>query len=232
MYGVTVPPTTREQSMSLSRYSDDPDLDAALAAASPPTPQGNALTAAAAAELVEAARVRSSSPRRAGRRRVVAVTAAVGLGLAGVGAAAAAVTHADWSRWAQDPDVLLTYTLPSGAVCEERIGGTIGADRDAVEAAREFFREHDVLALADVEGEIARMRADDDVTEILPDGSVVDASYGTPYYRSADEEYAFAVSRAVGAVFVAELERQGMPTEGPGSLASHGGEIWCPDARW
>lgn len=214
--------------MPISRYSDDPPLDALLDASAPPAPLAGSLSPADVMALVEAARAQAQSEplRRTGRRHALAVTAAVVLGLSGVGAAAAAVTQADWRGWAQDPDVVFTYTLPSGAVCEQRIGGTIGASDETVDEARAFFREHDVLAMADVEGEIARMRADDDVREILDDGTEVDASYGTERYKSPDEEYQIAVSRAVGEVFAAELAWQG------GALDSYSGSAWCPDAEW
>jgi hypothetical protein len=215
--------------MPTSRYSDDPALDALLDASSPPTPQGDAMTPAEARALVASAldQAAAAPRRRPGRRRALVVGAAAVMGLAGIGAAAAAVTQIDWSGWASDPDVAYTFTLPSGATCEARIGGTIGASNESVDQARAFFREHDVLAMVDVDAEIARMRAEEDRAVIIDDaGTQVDASYGTAYYPSPDEEYQWAVSKVVGELFADELEWQG------GALDSHSGAIWCPDMQW
>ncbi|WP_431836377.1 hypothetical protein [Cellulomonas sp. Y8] len=214
-----------------SRYSDDPDLDVLLAASSPPTPAGDVLDQDAARAAVARARgwSRSGVRRLTGRRHALAVGSAVALGLAGVGAAAA--TQVDWRGWEEDPDVAFTFTLPSGARCEARLGGTIGADRDGVEQTRAFFREHDVLAEADVAGEIARMRADDDRWLVLDDGSTVLATYGTAHYPSPDQEYQLAVSVAVGDVYEEELARRGVAVAG-GVYDGFAGAYSCPGADW
>lgn len=223
--------------MRTTRYSDDPGLDALLDASRPATPLADAMTGEEAGSAVEAARRRSRSTRptllRRGGRPALAVTATVVLGAVGAGAAAAVATHLDWTApWAADPDVVFTYTLPSGAVCEERIGGVAGTDPQVLEAARDFFRENDVLALADVDAEIDELRHDDN-TVVLPDGEVVDAPYGSEHYPwTPDSEYRQAVSRAVGEVFTAELERRGIELDVDGAYDSYEGESQCPGAQW
>jgi hypothetical protein len=136
-----------------------------------------------------------------GHRAAVVAGVAV-LAVTGAGAAAAVAQH-----WAPgEPVGVFTYPLPSGAVCEERVGD-LDAEPAVVDAAVAFFASHDVLAEADVAGEIARMRADDDLEHVLADGSVVSAVYGTSYYYSPDLEYQLAVTRSVNDLLTAELDR-------------------------
>lgn len=220
-----------------TRFSDDPPLDALLDASRPATPLADAMTGADAGTAVEAARRRARSARptllRRGGRPVLAVTAVLALGAVGAGAAAAVATHFEWTApWADDPDVVFTYTLPSGAVCEERIGGVDGADPEVVAAARHFFGSNDVLALADVDAAIQTLRYGDN-SVVLPSGEVVDAPYGSEHYPwTPDAEYRQAVSRAVGDVFSAELERRGIELGADGAWDSYEGEAQCPGAQW
>lgn len=219
-----------------TRFSDDPPLDALLDASRPATPLADAMTDAAAGAAVEAARRRARSTRpalRRGVRPVLAVTTVLALGAVGAGAAAAVATHFEWTApWAEDPDVVFTYALPSGAVCEERIGGVDGTDPEVREAARDFFRSNDVLALADVDAALDSLRHDDN-SVVLPSGEVVDAPYGSEHYPwTPDSEYRMAVSRAVGEVFAAELERRGVELGADGAYDSYEGESQCPGAQW
>lgn len=162
-------------------------------------------------------------------RPVAAFAVLAGVGLAGTGAAAVAATYENWSPWAQDPDIAFTYTLPSGAECEQRLGGVQTNDPDLKEAVREFFASTDVLAEADIEGEIARSRADESTVQ-LDDGTIVPGGYGTEYYN-ADTEYYTAVSLAVGDLLGSALEAQGFAPADSADL-SYLGEAQCPGADW
>ncbi|TDE94890.1 hypothetical protein EXU48_08880 [Occultella glacieicola] len=216
--------------MTSPRQTDDDHLDALLNASSPPAPLAGAATETDLATLVAEARTAAIPPRPGRtRRHLTAVSAAVVLGLAGAGAAAATVTDADWLPWAQEADVIFTYTLPSGAVCEERIGdvGSSG-DPEAVEATREFFRDNDVLALADVDAMIAQIRQED--ASGGEDGTEVSADDPDAQPMSADMEYGLALGRAISDLVTAELRSQGFDTDAAG--VSYSGQAWCPGADW
>ncbi|QTE31027.1 hypothetical protein [Pengzhenrongella sicca] len=79
-----------------------------------------------------------------------------------------------------------------------------------------------------MDAEIRRMREDTDSTAVLGNGTEVDSSYGTDYYHSVDEEYGMAMSRAIGQLLTAELERLGFDA----SQASFEGASSCPGAQW
>ncbi|MFI2752587.1 hypothetical protein ACGIF2_04040 [Cellulomonas sp. P22] len=212
--------------MDTATHDDDPRLDGLLDRSAPPTmlaaqADGQALHQMALAARGEARPVRW--PRTA--RRTAGFAAALGLGLGGVGVAAAAVTGVDlpWSPWAQEPDATLTYTLPSGAVCEQRLGNVESSDQARVEALQEYVSTHDVLALADVDGAITQMRTEERTFEGHR------AEYPSEYYPSPDSEYQQAVSQAVAHLVFGELERRGF---GPDTDLSLMGEAHCPGAKW
>jgi hypothetical protein len=215
--------------MSETRFSTDPELDATLDASRPRTPLADGASDTDVDHLVTVARgearrgVRHRLPRRG-----AGVAAVVALGLAGAGVAAAAVTTDDWKWWVQDPDLAFSYTLPSGVMCDDRIGNVWGADPEAVEGAKEFLRDKDVLAMADVENEIEWMRSDREVYGLDQDGNEVRAHYGTPHYKTADQEYVLAVSSAVGKVFEAEIEAR----DSGAAVESYSGQANCPGADW
>jgi hypothetical protein len=198
----------------------DPELDRALRASAPDVTLTGRADEALIRSMVSAARREAALERRPARsRRTVGIAVLLGLGLGGVGAAAAAVTQHQWAPWAPDPATVFTYTLPSGAVCEQRIDVPNGPGSRAAEAMRTYFRTHDVLALADVEGAIASMRSWDEPTE---DG----ASRMSP-----DTEHQMAVQHAVSDLARDELARQGIDVPDNG-LAFLSSESHCPGAQW
>jgi hypothetical protein len=216
--------------MSPTRHPDDDLLDTVLRASAPPTPGVDARTDRELAELVADAR-RAARPGRSRRtkRHVVAASAAILFGLAGASTAAATVSGVDWLPWAEDPDAIFTYTLPSGAVCEERIGEVSAADARITEATREYFRNNDVLALVDVDAMIAQMRTEDD-TPAGAGGVELPAAYPDEQPMPADLEYSLALQRAVGGLVSAELERQGFDLDA--AEVGWGGQASCPGADW
>ncbi|MEP7764387.1 hypothetical protein [Sanguibacter sp. 25GB23B1] len=206
--------------------ADEPDsFDDRLALSVPPTVVPDDFDTFLVPMVAEARLdARRTTPPRA-LRRVAGVGAVVLLGLGGVGAAAAS-TWGGWEPWwTDDANGAFTYTLPSGAVCEEQLGNIQGIDPAADEAIRSWFDETDVVAQAEVEAEIQRMRADTTVA-VLEDGTEVDASYGTDYYFPADEEYRMAMNVAVADLMTAELARLGFEAE------SYDGAASCPGAQW
>ncbi|PZQ89017.1 MAG: hypothetical protein DI534_09580 [Leifsonia xyli] len=184
---------------------DTDPLDELLSRSAPAT---TARTPALREELTRMA-VASASERRASvsrRRLVIGTGVATALLLASAGTAAA-TGIIDWRPWAQDPDVVYTYTLPSGEPCELRVV----FDDDATGAvARDIVAGADLDAEIDVDAAIADMRA---ATSIGTDefGNSWDMGYGTEYYPGIDEEYDIAVGHAVSGFLVVELRARGIP---------------------
>lgn len=165
--------------------------------------------------------------RRMPRPVVFGVTAAL---LFGGASAAAAVTADDWVPWAQTPDAAYTYTLPSGAVCEQRMGNVESADEAVNQAVRDYVAGVDLLALADVDAALETLRTGENIQH-LDDGSEVPGGYGTEYYN-ADDEYSQALSMAISDLIVADLERQGFDLEDPNLHLTYEGQADCPGADW
>ncbi len=202
-------------------------LDDLLDASAPAVPPVSARLRGELAAMALEAR-HDARPTAVARRipRGVAAAGAVALLAGGAGAAAASDL---WSPWARTPAATYTYTLPSGAVCEERIGNFIARDAAATQAAQEWLAGVDALAVADVEGVYARMKAETDVVALDAQGREVPGHYGTPYWN-ADLHYSMAVGVAVGEAVDAELVRQGFDLEQVQMERS--GQISCQGAQW
>jgi hypothetical protein len=159
-------------------------------------------------ELTEAISAMASETRLEVRpRRRLSRPLATGLAamlVVGGGATAAAAATWQWHPWAQDPDASFMVTMPSGAICEYRVGGVSGAPADIVSA---FVASHDIVALADVEGAIAQARADGQ-TMYDENGDLQPAGPGTAMYN-ADFEYQSALNLAVSELVKSHLEETG-----------------------
>lgn len=180
-----------------------------------------------------AAGVQRHRPRAAGARQRRLRTAVVGtaavLVLGGV-SAAAAVTWMDWAPWAQSPNAAYTYELPSGAVCEQRLGNVQSTDEAVNQAVRDYVAEVNLLALADVDWAIQVLRSGEPV-HVLEDGTQVPGGYGTEFYN-ADSEYVQALTMAVAEVVNVELERQGFDLADPSLGLTYDGQVHCPGTSW
>ena len=174
---------------------------------------------------------RQPRKRRAG---IVAAILAPVLVLGTAGAAYAASTidwgqfwfdAPEWAAWADEPDAVLTYTLPGGGTCEMRIGevsydpdpnrpaGVI-ADPRAETAARDFLRTSDLSRIVDVDAAISALRADENwATD--EDGEQVPFGAGSPNYN-ADVEYNIAMKDAVFRAVTDHVESLGLPVTGLG----------------
>lgn len=141
-------------------------------------------------------------PRRRVSRPLAAGLAAMLVIGGGATAATAATWH--WHPWAQDPDASFMVTMPSGDVCEYRVGGVSG---EPAEIVRAFVANHDIVALADVEGAIAQARAEGQ-TMYDENGDLQPAGPGTVMY-DADFEYQSALSLAVSELVKRHLEETG-----------------------
>ena len=202
--------------------SVDP-FDEAIERSAPHITRGAGLDTEIALMAARARAVARRRPRPWGQR--VAIAGAI-VALAAGGATAAAATGV-WGPWAQNPDVIYTYRLPSGVWCEERIGNVQAYGHpDVVAAVEDILRNGDVFERADIGEAIAELRADE--SWFIGDGSnPTPSGYGTDYYN-ADDEYRQAVYRAVRVVLTADLEKR-VPDHAESNL-SWEGESHCPGA--
>jgi hypothetical protein len=185
---------------------------------------------------IEAMIARSRTDARAAgrlgwlRNPRVAIAGAAAIVLFGGAGAAAAATYDDWAPWAQDPDLAYTYTLPSGAECEQRLGEVYSGDPELTAAVRDIMRNGDVVARADIDKWIGEIRAGKN-TRVLDDGTEVPAGYGTAYY-SADQEYDSAMSQAISEVIGDDLRDRGFNEDPGADNLQWSGQGYCPGADW
>jgi hypothetical protein len=156
--------------------------------------------------------------------RSVAIGTVLLLTLGGAGAAAAA-TISGWEPWVENPDAVVHFTLPGGASCEYRIvAKDTGSSADFI-AARDYLRSTDVLALADIDGELARVSS----RMVGPDdGSAVPA---TSVY-SEDQLYYQGVTGAINNVIWDEMEARGIANSVTGSDLSFASQSDCAGVNW
>lgn len=167
------------------------DLDMLLDRSTPELsePPGTGL---AVTELVAASR--RTATRRRPRRRTAGVVVSSVLLVAG-GTTAAAAKAGGWSLpWADDPLTSISYTLPSGRTCEQRIGDLRVADPRAQRIVQRWLARSPLMEILDVDAAIADLR-EGESTYDPGDGSQIPVGYGTPRY-DADYEYAAALSNA------------------------------------
>ncbi|MFG6504571.1 hypothetical protein [Microbacterium sp. P05] len=221
---------------------DDGRFAAMLLAAEPPV---TADTAHARKLMREVAKNVTEEPKTRPRRRV-GIAASIIAPLLVIGSATAAyASTTDWSwywglseveldaaatgpwlSWAENPDAVVTYSLPGGGSCEMRMANFefspqpdapagVEFDPRSADLAREFASSTDLAALMDVESVIAENRSDenwgpvDDAGELLPFG------YGTQNYDPV-VEYHSAAQEAISDVIVAHLASLGVPSNGFG----------------
>lgn len=196
-----------------------------LDSSAPGTPMADAVPDSILSMMVLDAR---SELRRSRHRRVTPRSVAIGtvlfLTLGGAGAAAAA-TISGWEPWVQNPDAIVHFTLPSGTACEYRIVANDTGDPADFTAARDYLKSTDVLALADIDGELARVTA----REVGPDdGSAVPAT--TVY--SEDQLYYQGVTGAITNVIWDEMEARGIVSPVTGSDLSFASQADCAGVIW
>lgn len=204
-------------------------LDVLLDESSPRTSTVTDDVAVELAELQQLAAAETRVSRHRWARPAVAGVASLVL-LGGMATAAAAATGA-WSPWAETPDASITYSLPSGIQCEERMGDVQGTDPAAVAVVENFYQTTDIDALLSngaLEGTIAQLRSENNLI-VNDDGSLSPAGYGTRFYN-ADSEYSTAVGRIISNALDAELAGRGI--DGGASNLSIAGEAHCPGATW
>ncbi|PTL71238.1 hypothetical protein C1I63_18540 [Rathayibacter caricis DSM 15933] len=198
-------------------------MNALLDESAPPTPLSDAVPDAALREMVRGVEWDARRGRRSVTPRALVIGTVVALTLGGAGAAAAA-TLSGWEPWVENPDSVVHFTLPSGRACEFRSVAREG-DPEDIKEAQKVLRTTDVLALADVDGELARIVARDVTVRGENGDTVVPA---TEMY-SEDELYRQAVVGAITNVVWDELEERGVVDPVTGSDLSLGGQDDCAD---
>lgn len=176
-----------------------------------------------------------SSARATARRQNMTrpiIAGLVSLTLIG-GAATAAAAAGLWvNPWAASPDAALTFTLPSGAVCEQRIGNVRGLDPSEVAIVQAFYRDTDLQSLISpvaVNDVIKERRAQGQGVFVNDDGTTEPSGYGTDHY-SEDQEYWTAVWDIVTSALDEELDRAGV--DGISTDLAFSGEANCHGAQW
>ncbi|KAB7740642.1 hypothetical protein GA707_19300 [Nostocoides sp. F2B08] len=207
----------------------DTELDTLLDASTPSLAETEATREAlstATAELVAAVTSGTQIPARARGRRRVALAGITAVALLGGGVAAAA--QGGWlAPWADDPDGALTFTLPSGGTCEQRIGNIKGSDDQAQSMIHRWLEEHTLAEVADVDRALRELRANEG-TAVRADGTEIAVGYGTAYYDE-DHEYYQAVEHAIVRAIADKLKTEGFNS--PSLYFDLQGEVLCEGAR-
>lgn len=183
-------------------------------------PRATAPTPELREELTRMAVASVAERRPSGARRRLRIAAGAGIAslalFAGAGTAAATGVI-EWGPWAQDPDVVYAYTLPSGEGCELRVTFD---DRGTGQVARDVVSGVDLAAQLDVGASIDAMRSAPWITgdEF---GNSFDSGYGTEFYPGPDEEYDIAVGHAVGDYLTLELRDRGAAVRDPALDATY-----------
>ncbi|MFD4957293.1 hypothetical protein [Microbacterium sp. NPDC058389] len=142
------------------------------------------------------------------RRRVGIAAGALAVLLVGGAGVATATDLVPWDERAQDPYALLSFQLPSGVTCEQRII-ELAADPAAARWLREFSSERDLVAMADVEGYLARMD-----------------TWEQPQYSDRDDRLWQGINGAVWELVLAQAHEAGFPN---GALAGSSSQTYCVD---
>lgn len=175
---------------------------------------------------------RTSAVRSSRRRRAVLATSAAAVILLG-GGAAAAVTGSIFGKWdapwANDPTGTFSFTLPSGGVCEQRIGDLKVANPEANKMIHAWLSDRTLNEIADIDAAIAAIRAEGPQTWQFGgmEGRQPDLlfGYGTGNY-DADYEYVTAMQQATFDAVHAKLLDEGYTRYADYEL-SYSGELRC-----
>ena len=127
--------------------------------------------------------------------------------------------------WADDPTGTLSFTLPSGGVCEQRIGDLKVANPNANEMVHDWLHDHTLNEIADIDAAIAATRAEGPQTWQFDGRPTITFGYGTANY-DADYEYVTAMRQATYEAVHAKLLDEGY-TDYADYNISYEGELRC-----
>lgn len=191
--------------MDDEQWIGEDSLDALLRNAAPETTQVNTEIEEELARIVVRSRVDTREARPPRRMRgVAAISFAAVVALGGAGAAAASTVD-EWAWWAQDPTGTLTYTLPSGKECEQRLGDVNSTIPELTTAARDYLGSMDVFQAIDIDEEFALAKKE---AQRYADNPA--AQVGDPFVMPSDDElYETALFFGISKALTEEMERSG-----------------------
>lgn len=213
--------------MDDERVITNESLDALLESAAPPTTDISPQLEDELARIVVRSRIdqrEALSPRRGRVMATIAIASAVVVGGAG---AAAAATVDEWAWWATNPTGTVSYTLPSGKVCEQRLGEINSSDPALTAAARDYVGSVDILTTFDVDEAFHAAKADAQRYAADAQGQV-----GDPFVMPTDDElYETAVFNGITTALTAEMQAEGFSAETIGNAGLElSGQSRCADA--
>ncbi|MGM7665956.1 hypothetical protein [Microbacterium sp. A93] len=153
------------------------------------------------------AHAQPSQPRA---KKAALVTGVLALLMAGGAGVAVATDLFPWTAAQQDPYVSVSYTLPSGLSCEQRLFLLDADDPAAAEWLKDFAAENDLFALSNVDGYLGRMK-----------------TWEQPQ-PTGDAGYWAAVSGAVWETVLIEAERAGFASD---ALTGEQSQTFCADGN-
>lgn len=160
--------------------------------------------------------------RRSWRRPLAAGLMSV-LVLGGVATAAAAATGV-WPLWAETPDAVAQFALPSGAQCEYRLGNVQGHDPAAVQLIRDHYRSLDTSELLEPENVTAMI-------ERIRIEEAQSVSRDSGYQSlSADSAYRIATWRLLHEGLESKIADAGIASDAAQLMSN--GQLHCPGAQW
>ncbi|MCW2856169.1 MAG: hypothetical protein JWR52_1784 [Marmoricola sp.] len=171
-------------------------------------------------DLVESTR-RVALPRRKKSRRAVLIGTSTTM-LVACGTAVAAATIGGWhAPWADRPLGSITFELPSGGQCEQRIGDLHVGNAKAQSIVQSWLSGHPLSQVVDADASLRTIRSSKQMWD--KDGIEIPVGYGTKHY-DADYEYVDAVMQALSGAINAKLAEEGFATYVP---VTWGGELRC-----
>ena len=167
---------------------------------------------------------RAASPDARKRAWRLSLTAGIPV-VAVFGIGAAAMATGLWEPWAQTPDGTYTYTLPSGVICEERVGDLHSENPDIQRAVQEIFATTDIVAESDVAARYERLLAEDSTLEYAQ--ATIEGSSSPGYSTIEDVIYGMAVRGAVLYTVDEELVERGFDLSDERNMMSARGQALC-----
>jgi hypothetical protein len=203
---------------------DHEELDQVLRRLASPTTR---ITPAVEDELASLTIATRRAARPDARKRAWRLSLTAGIPVVAVfGLGAAAMATGLWEPWAHTPDGTFTYTLPSGVICEERVGDLRSENPDIQRAVQEIYATMDVVADADVAARYERLLIEDSALEYAQ--AMVVSNSGSPGYGTIEDViYGMAVSTAVNKTVNEELVERGFFQSGERYSMALRGQTLC-----
>lgn len=202
---------------------DHDELDQALRHLAFPTTQ---ITPAIEDELASLTIASLRATRPVARKRAWRLSLSAGVPVVAVfGIGTAAMATGLWAPWAQTPDGTFTYTLPSGVVCEQRVGNLHAENPDIQPAVQEIFTTMDVVAESDVTTRNEQLLTEESALEYAQ--ATVDDSESPGFGTIEDVIYGMALRGAVLETVDQELVQRGFDMSDERNMISAQGQALC-----